>query len=72
MERTTPIRLNDDERGCVEVFVRRGKANARMLTCARALLKSHEGWIHGKIVETLDSSEQTICNIKWSQGCAHR
>jgi transposase len=64
MERITPIQLSDTEREYGEIFVRRGKANARTLTRARVLLKSNEGWTHAQIVEALDISEQTICNIK--------
>ena len=47
MKRTTPIHLSEDERTHVEVFVRRGKANARTLTRARVLLKCDEGWSNG-------------------------
>jgi DNA-binding NarL/FixJ family response regulator len=50
------------------VFVRRGKANARMLTRARVLLKSDEGWTDAKIAEALDISEQAIRNIRPSVG----
>lgn len=64
MEKITPIQLSDTEREYVEIFVRRGKANARTLTRARVLLKSNEGWTHAQIVGALDISEQTICNIK--------
>ena len=39
MKRATPIHLSDAERTPVEVFVRRGKVNARTLTRARVLLK---------------------------------
>jgi transposase len=52
------------ERDLVQVFVRRGKANARTLTRARVLLKSDEGWTDAEISEVLDISEQTIRNIR--------
>jgi transposase len=64
MKRATPIDLSEDERTHVEVFVRRGKANARTLTRARVLLKSDEGWTDSEIAEVLDISEQTVRNIR--------
>lgn len=64
MVRATPIHLSDDERSYVQVFVRRGKANARTLTRARVLLKCDEDWTNAEIREALDVSEQTIGNIR--------
>ena len=64
MGQTAPIHLSEDERSQVQVFVRRGKANARTLTRARVLLKSDEGWTAAEIAEDLDVSEQTIRNIR--------
>ena len=53
MRRPAPMHLSEDERDHVEVFVRRGKANARTLTRARVLLKSDEGWSDAEIAEAL-------------------
>ena len=64
MGRPAPMHLSEDERDHVQVFVRRGKANARTLTQARVLLKSHEGWTDAEIAEVLDMSEQTIRTIR--------
>lgn len=64
MSRATPIHLSDDERSHVQVFVRRGKANARTLTRARVLLKCDEDWTNAEICEALDVCEQTIANIR--------
>ena len=64
MGRTAPMHLSEDERNHVQIFVRRGKANARTLTRARVLLKSDEGWSDAEIAEDLDVSEQTIRNIR--------
>ena len=64
MKRVTLIHLNEDDRTHVEVFVRRGKANARTLTRARVLLKCDEGWSNGEIAEALDISDQTIRNVR--------
>jgi hypothetical protein len=40
MKRATPIHLSEDERTHLEVFVRRGKANARTLTRAHVLVNA--------------------------------
>ena len=64
MGRPTAMHLSEDERTHVEVFVRRGKANARTLTRARVLLKSDEEWTDAEIAEALDLSEQTVRNIR--------
>jgi transposase len=64
MKRATAIHLSEDERTHVQVFVRRGKANARTLTRARILLKCDEGWSNEDIVGALDVSDQTIRNVR--------
>jgi transposase len=64
MKRATPLHLSEDERTHVQVFVRRGKANARTLTRARILLKCDEGWSNEDIVRALDVSDQTIRNVR--------
>jgi transposase len=66
MKRATPIHLSEDERTHVEVFVRRGKANARTLT--RALLKCDAGWSTGEIAQAFDVSDQTIGNVRQRYG----
>ncbi len=64
MKQATPIHLSEDERTHLQVFVRRGKANARTLTRARILLKCDEEWSNEDIVEAFDVSDQTIRNIR--------
>src|ERR1700676_4300249 len=64
MERPAPMHLSEDERDYVQVFVRRGKANARTLTRARVVLKSDAGWTDAEIAQVLDISEQTVRNIR--------
>lgn len=64
MGREAPMHLSEDERDHVQVFVRRGKANARTLTRARVLLKSDAGWTDAEIAEDLDITEQTVRNIR--------
>jgi transposase len=64
MGRTAPMRLSEEERNQVYLFVRRGKANARTLTRARVLLKSDDGFTDAEIAEDLEISEQTVRNIR--------
>lgn len=64
MGRTAPMHLSEEERTHVEVFVRRGKANARTLTRAWVLLKSDEGWTDAHITAAFEISEQTVGNIR--------
>jgi hypothetical protein len=64
MKRAAPIHLSEDERTYLEVFVRRGKANACTLTRAHVLLKCHEGWSNEQIVEAFAISDQTIRNVR--------
>jgi len=70
MKRATPIHLSEDERTHVQVFVRRGKANARTLTCARVLLKCDEGWGNDDIAQAFEVSDQTIRNVRQRYGAA--
>jgi transposase len=64
MGRSAPMHLSEDERGHAEVFVRRGKANARTLTRAWVLLKSDEGWTDAQIAEAFEICEQTVRTIR--------
>ena len=64
MKRATPIHRSCDERTYLEVFVRRGKANARTLTRARVLLKCDASWTNGEIAEAFAISDQTIRNVR--------
>jgi hypothetical protein len=57
MKRATPIHLSEDEPTYLEVFVHRGKANARTLTRAHVLLKCDEGWGNDEIVEAFTISD---------------
>lgn len=70
MRSIPPIQFSTDEREYVQVFVRRGKANARTLTRAWVLLKSDEGWSDAEIREAFAISDQTLRNIKrrYSEG----
>jgi hypothetical protein len=46
------IELMDAERGELEGFIRRGKANARNITQAHILVNSAEGWRIVRIAAT--------------------
>lgn len=58
-----PISLTDDERQHLQVFVHRGKANARTLTRARVLLKADEGWTDADLVAAFDICPATVTNV---------
>jgi transposase len=58
-----PISLTDDEREHLQVFVHRGKANARTLTRARVLLKVDEGWTDTDLVAAFDICQATVTNV---------
>ena len=64
MKRAAPIHLSEDERTHLEVFVRRGKANARTVTRAHVLLKCDEGWRNDQIAEAFAISDQTVRNVR--------
>ncbi len=58
-----PISLTDDERQHLQVFVHRGKANARTLTRSRVLLKVDQGWTDADLVAAFDICPATVTNI---------
>lgn len=58
------INLTQEERGTVEEFIRRGKANARNIRRAYILLKSAEGWRIERIAEAYGVSVATVSNVR--------
>ncbi len=58
------ITLTDEERGIVERFIRRGKANGRNIARAHVLLKSDEGWSIARIAATFGVSQATVSNVR--------
>jgi transposase len=58
-----PITLTDQECQYLQMFVHRGKANARTLTRARVLLKVAEGWKDQEIVAAFDICQATVTNV---------
>ncbi|HLZ61787.1 MAG TPA: helix-turn-helix domain-containing protein [Ktedonosporobacter sp.] len=68
MEETAPVQLSNDEKEYLQIFIRRGKSNARTLTRARVLLKCDQRWSNAEIREAESISEQTIRNVKRRYG----
>src|SRR5215471_12161964 len=60
------ISLTDEERQHLQVFLHRGKANARTLTRARVLLKVDEGWTDADLVAAFDICQTTVTNV-WNR-----
>ena len=58
------VRLDQEERERLQQLIRGGKIRARVMTRARILLKSNEGWIAPKVAEALDVSVGTVFRIK--------
>ena len=59
------VRLSADERDRLEVFIRKGKPAAHLVTRARILLKADvskagEGWSDSRIAEALDAGDATV------------
>ena len=58
-----PISLTDEDRQHLQMFVHRGKVNARTLTRARVLLKVDEKWKDQDIVGAFDICQATVTNV---------
>ena len=58
------MELNEEERGQLEGFIGRGKANARTIKRAQILLKSGDGWTIERIAETFGVSRATVSNVR--------
>jgi transposase len=64
MPQKPTVTLTSEERTTLEVFVHRGKANARTLTRARILLKSADGWSTADLAVAFDVCEATVTNVR--------
>jgi transposase len=64
MPQQPAVTLTSEERSTLEIFVHRGKANARTITRARVLLKSAEGWSSAELAEAFDVCEVTVTNVR--------
>lgn len=60
----SPVHLTCEEQATLEAVVHRGKANARIVTRARILLKSADGWSTAAIAEALDVCQATVTNVR--------
>jgi hypothetical protein len=60
----SPVHLTCEEQAPLEAVVHRGKANARIVTRARILLKSANGWSTAAIAEALDVCQATVTNVR--------
>ncbi len=58
------VRLDQEEREGLHQLIRGGKSRARVMTRARILLRSDEGWTAPKVAEALDVSVGTVFRIK--------
>lgn len=63
MQHTT-IRISDEERQQLDLVVRQGHHKARVLTRARILLKTADGWSVERIAEALDVCPATVSNTR--------
>ena len=68
MPQQPAVTLSNEDRATLEMFVHRGKANARTLSRARILLKSAEGWstaeLAAALADALDVCEATVTNVR--------
>ncbi len=58
------VRLDQEDWEQLQQLIRSGKSRARVMTRARILLKSDEGWKAPKVSEALDVSVGTVFRIK--------
>ena len=58
------VHLTEDERTELLGLMTKGIISARLLTCARNLLKTDEGWKDKEIAQTLNSGMATIERIR--------
>ena len=58
------VRLTAEERNRLERTVRAGKDSAKVISRARILLKTGEGWPASRVAQVLDVSEGTVFRIK--------
>ena len=59
-----PVGLDHEERERLQQLIRGGKSRARVMTRARILMRSEEGWTAPKVAEALDVSVGTVFRIK--------
>ncbi len=58
------VRLTAEQRDQLEHLVRAGKSTARVVTRARILLKTDQGWLAPQVAQALDVVDGTVYRIK--------
>ncbi len=64
MKHPIPVALSESDRASLYTFIHAGKANARIFTRARILLKADEGWSDQQICAALDVSRNTSIRVR--------
>ena len=64
MKHPLPVTLSETDRASLQTFIHAGKANARIFTRARVLLKAAEGWTDQHICEAFDISRNTSIRVR--------
>jgi transposase len=64
MNHPIPVTLSETDRASLHTFIHAGKANARIFTRARVLLKAADGWTDAEICEALDISRNTSIRVR--------
>jgi Homeodomain-like domain len=64
MKHPIPITLSESERASMHTFLHASKANARIFTRARILLKADKGWTEQQICAAFDVSRNTSIRVR--------
>jgi transposase len=64
MNHPLPVTLSETDQASLHTFIHAGKANARIFTRARVLLKAADGWTDAEICEALDISRNTSIRVR--------
>ena len=58
------VQLTSEERERLRQLIRSGQHSARVITRARILLRTEEGWSASQVVAALDTSQRTVFRTK--------
>lgn len=64
MKHPIPVTLSETDRASLHTFLHAGKANARIFTRARVLLKAAEGWTDAQLCDAFDISRNTAIRVR--------
>jgi Homeodomain-like domain len=64
MKHPIAITLSETDRASLQTFIHAGKANARIFTRARVLLKAAENWTDQHICDAFDISRNTSIRVR--------